>query len=659
MIGKQIDYSTATTSEHSKLLKAILSRVRMSESSVSDHHDRWRRTEQYYMMYKRKTKKDLEAGNKKAEGEGDFESYVMPYSYAQLLTAHTYMVNVFLNRSPVFPVESNNGDGAEKELTMESLLQYQVRSGKMEPQLLVWLLDPLRYGVGFLGNYWAEDMIPLTEYVDEEVITDGVPTGEVEQVLKRSLVPGYQGNKTFNILPYDILPDPRVSFSSLQDGEFFGRKLKLSYGDYKRRLSAGWYFNDEEVGKSGYFGSATEDDQRSIFTQSKDEGANTEAPDGTVIGNADAIEMYVDLVPSQWGLGDSDYPEKWVFTVLNKKLIIGCSPLGLLHNRFPFHVLESEVDGYKQESRGLLEIAAPMNDVMTWLFNSHMYNKRQVMNNQFVVDPSRIMVRDMQSKTPGKLIRAKATAYGQDVRSAIMQLPVSDVTGQNYQDLQVVNSQMQETLGINGDVAGNSSQSSRRSATEFRGTTGFSANRLANMAYHFSVTGFRSLGNCLISSSQQMYSVEMKVKVAGDNVKGAQSITVSPEDIAGEFDISAIDGNMPLDRMAQAQFWMQVLQMTGTDPELQMQYRRRDIFSYMSKLAGLKNIDKFKIDLVSDEEIVAMVKQGLLQGAGNGGQQQPGVQDPGGQTGIPTAGAEGTQGAGGMPGLAQLLQGGG
>lgn len=646
MAGLKIEYDLANNSLHSKIIKALQERIVLSETRVSSHYDRWRKAEKYYMLYKEVKKSGENNG-----GE-DFESVVVPYSYANLLTAHTYMVNVFLNRTPVFQMEGSNGEGVQKELSLESLIHYQLRTGEMEPELFIWLLDVLRYGVGVIGNYWHEELIPLTEFVDEPEEIDGVLTGDLVQVRKNRLVKGYEGNKTFNVSPYDMLPDPRVPFIKLQEGEFFGRKFKMSWADYKRGLSSELYFNEEKA--KGSFGMATDDSNRLSIMNDSQVGGDAKTPAGNTVGLADAIEITVELIPAEWDLGKSEYPEKWVFTLLDKKVIIGSQPLGYLHNKFPFHVLENEADGYKQASRGMLEVAGPMNDIMTWLFDSHMYNKRQVMNNQFVVDPSMVVMKDLQSRTPGKMVRLKPTAYGQDARKAITQLPVTDVTNQNYNDLQVVNSQMQQMLGINNDVAGMSAPSSRRSATEFRGTTSFAANRLANQAYYFSITGFRSLGQCLVSSTQQMYTVDMKVKVAGDNIKGAESITVSPEDIAGKFDISAIDGTIPLDRMAQAQFWMQALQTINMDPELSMQYRKADIFSYMARLAGLKGIDKFKYNIVSDEELIAMIKQRTLVEAGNG-TGQTGGGDVAGATGIETSGTQAAPSSAGLPGLEAIL----
>jgi hypothetical protein len=330
--------------------------------------------------------------------------------------------------------------------------------------------------------------------------------------------------------------------------------------------------------------------------------------------------MYVRLVPKDWGLGESDYPEIWVFMVANNKVIIYAEPANTLEDKFPIHAQECEVDGYMNKSRGILEVAAPMNDILTWLFDSHMYNKRQVMNNQFVGDPSAIVMKDVERKDPGKFIRLRPTAYGRDVRSIISQLPVTDVTMQNLQDVQIVERNMQRIVGINDDVAGQSAPSSRRSATEFRGTSSFASNRLANLAYSISVGGFRSLAKSLFVSSQQLYDIPMKVKVAGDNIKGMQSITVNPEDIAGQFDVVPVDGTLPIDRMGQAQFWMQIMSMVATNPMLAAEYRLGDIFSYTARLAGLKGIDKMKMRVLNDDQILALL---LAQQQGGGANVQP------------------------------------
>lgn len=606
---------------HAKIIAALKERIRLGEEFASDNYDRWQKAERYYQMYKIPNKKDGNALLKWNAGDTDFKSVVMPYSYAQLMTAHAYLVNVFLNRDPIFQADSLNGDGADRELALESLLQYQVKGGEMEPRLMVWFMDILRYGVGFIGNFWTDEVFRQTVFVDEEEVIDGVPTGNMKEVRTTRVIEGYKGNKLFNVLPYDALPDPRVAICNANEGEFFGRKISMGIMELKKNARRGDFFNIKEAEE----GVATGPGDRYQRDQSMGETAyknkdSTRTPQGKRVGDIDVVEMYVRLVPKDWGLGESDYPEIWVFMVANNKVIIYAEPANTLEDKFPIHAQECEVDGYMNKSRGILEVAAPMNDILTWLFDSHMYNKRQVMNNQFVGDPSAIVMKDVERKDPGKFIRLRPTAYGRDVRSIISQLPVTDVTMQNLQDVQVVERNMQRIVGINDDVAGQSAPSSRRSATEFRGTSNFASNRLANLAYSISVGGFRSLSKSLFVSSQQLYDIPMKVKVAGDNIKGLQSITVNPEDIAGQFDVVPVDGTLPIDRMGQAQFWMQIMSMVATNPMLAAEYRLGDIFSYTARLAGLKGIDKMKMRVLNDDQILALL---LAQQQGGGSNVQP------------------------------------
>jgi hypothetical protein len=49
------------------------------------------------------------------------------------------------------------------------------------------------------------------------------------------------------------------------------------------------------------------------------------------------------------GRGEEKFPQKWCFTITEDfGLIIGASPLGYMHAKFPFEILEAEVEGYSQ-----------------------------------------------------------------------------------------------------------------------------------------------------------------------------------------------------------------------------------------------------------------------------------------------------------------------
>lgn len=646
----EIPYGKEKSSKHGKILSAIIDRVTLSETEMSNNFDRYREAEKKYLLYKKKTPQDKEADARRKAGEDGLTTIVVPASYALLLTAHTYWCSVFLQRAPIFQYDGRHGEGQNKTRAMESMIQYQVRVGKMVPAFYVWLLDVGRYGIGVLGNFWAEDFIVQNEIAEVEIQEAGVGTGEFKKAFQRKKVPGYKGNKVFNILPYDFLPDPRVAISKLQDGEFCGRKTNISWNELMKGKANEKYFNTDAV--KGMYASTDSTNQRFMADSGMqpDVTPMTLTPKGGKQNFVDIIEMTIELIPKDWGLGESDYPEKWVFTVAGRKIIIGAQPLGMLHDKFPFHVLEAEVDGYKQASRSILEVSDPLNDVLSWLFNSHMHNKRAMLNDKLIYDPSRVVVKDINDPRPGGRIRLKPSAYGTDARTAVHQLNTHDSTMQNLQDTGVVSGLMQRMLGISDDLAGQASPSSRRSATEFKGTTGFSANRLQNMANFFSVTGWDSLSECLVKSTQQLYDGEMTVKVAGDTVAGVDNVTVTPEDIAGFFDFIPADGTLPVDRMEQAQFLQQAIVNAIQIPGLATQYRLGDMFEEASRLAGIKNIGKFKVEVVDDAVVAQMIDAEKLRPAVGGATQggtggQPG---PAGDTfsqlaatGASTAGATG------------------
>ena len=51
-------------------------------------------------------------------------------------------------------------------------------------------------------------------------------------------------------------------------------------------------------------------------------------------------EFYVELVPNEWGLGKIGFPQKWCFTITEDlDLIVGATPLGYAHCKFPIDVL--------------------------------------------------------------------------------------------------------------------------------------------------------------------------------------------------------------------------------------------------------------------------------------------------------------------------------
>jgi len=331
------------------------------------------------------------------------------------------------------------------------------------------------------------------------------------------------------------------------------------------------------------------------------------------MNSVELLEMYVELIPRDWRLGESTYPEKWVFVIATDKVVIGAQPLGDYHNKFPFYLLEYEPDGHAMFKRSLLEIVGPMTDVITWLINTHFYNTRKSLNDMFVVDPTKIVLKDLKDPSPGKIIRLKEEMYGQDVRNAIWQFPVSNVTGQHLQDTQILSSLIQRVSGVNDSIMGLLDQGGRKTATEVRTSSTFGINRLKTVAEWFSATGFGDMAQTLLQTTQQHYSGREKLRLAGDFFlhPGAQrQLEVSPGDIQGFFDFSPVDGTLPVDRFAQVSMWGNLMQQMAQSPQVLAQYDLGRIFAWIAQLGGLKNIHRFKIEVQEPEQLLLDQQRG-------------------------------------------------
>jgi hypothetical protein len=344
--------------------------------------------------------------------------------------------------------------------------------------------------------------------------------------------------------------------------------------------------------------------------------------------------MYIELIPREWGLGEGTYPERWAFVTANDSVIIAAQPVGYYHNKFPFSILEGEIEGYALFKRSMLETIGPMTDVMTWLFNTHFYNVRKALNDMFIVDPSKVVMKDLLDPSPGKIIRLKEEMYGQDVRTALTQFAVQDVTQTHMQDAAAVSSLIQRVSGVNDNIMGMVNAGGRKTATEVRTSSTFGINRLKTLTEWFSATGWTDLSQILLQSTQQMMKEPMVVRIAGDVLQypGAARMAkpVNPQDIAGFYDFIPIDGTLPVDRFAQVSLWSQMLSQMAQAPQVLVQYDLGKIFAFVAQLAGLKNINQFRIDVQSPEALqqqeaagnVVPIRGGQGGGsAGNGGQR--------------------------------------
>lgn len=609
------------TKKYNKVRDAVLSRFRMSQRQMSETHSRLRKAEERHQLYVPLNEKETAAKTRnEQQGEQNYTTLVVPYSYAMVMSAHTYLSTVFLSRSPIFQYSGRHGESESQTQALESLIGYQTMVGGHLVPLYIWLLDPLKYSYGVIGTYWDDEVIHKPRYEMQQKTIAGIPVGPKKRVKVTEKVKGYSGSRLFNVRPWDFFPDTRVPLNQFQTGEFCGRVTEVNWNHMVRRQSQGLYFNLDELGNGRQ--SPTGDGREKGF----EPGEGIKLPDtqdsmlehGEKISNRGyytLLEVIVDLIPQDWELGEQTYPEKWVFTVVNPEgegVIVGAQPLDESHGKFPFFIQEHEIEGYNLTNRSMYDILGPLQKTMSWLVNTHFYNIRKVLNDSLVFDPSRITAKDLLTPGPGKLIRAKPAGYGSDLRTSVHQLQVRDVTQQHLNDTRLISEYMQRAVGVTDNIMGLLAMGGRRTATEVRQANSLGINRLKTQAEWFSASGWQPLSQVLVQMTQQHFEEERSFRILGDLMPEGQPrfMKVSPKDIAGFYDFIPVDGNMPIDRFAQVSLWTQLLGQMRQFPQLAQAYDLAGIFGWISQLAGLRNANKFRIQVRPDQQVASQAAAG-------------------------------------------------
>jgi hypothetical protein len=634
-ITRKIDHGSDKARQ---ILNEVRARIRMSQTRLGGKHDKWRQAEETTLAYMPEREVDRLRRNDRENGLPQYTTIQLPYTSAVLLSAHTYLTSVFFGRDPVFQYTGRHGEGQQKVMAMEALIEHQRLMAGWLPPLYTWLYDAGKYGVGVLGTYWEERIEAVTTITEtEELDILNRPTGKKTKTQETKPITTYTGNKVYNIQPWDFLFDVRVTLRDFQKGEYCAVPFALSWNECKRKEFQGYFINLDKV-QSSKSGENYGDNQLSTELDRPEATGGSDTA-GTATGYytsgkprmVKGYECHIEIIPEEWGLGSSPYPEKWVFSCTQDfSVLLGAAPLGALHCSFPFSVLPLEMEGYGLVTRGMPEQLEPIQNTLDWLINSHFYNVRATLNNNFVVDPSRVVMKDVLNPAPGRIMRLKPSAYGTDPRMAVHQLVTQDVTQNNLRDLQIMQGFGEKALGVNDQLMGAMNTGGRKTATEIRTSTSFGVNRMKTIAEWFSAVGFDSLSMMTVKNSQQYYSGEMKMKIAGSMVQqaGVDFVNVTPDEIAGNFMYVPVDGTLPVDRYAQANLWRELMAQMRNFPQIMMQYDVAKIFDWVAQISGLKNIGQFRVQLGSPEALQQQAMMGNVVPMGGPGAKPAGPGGP-------------------------------
>ncbi len=586
---------------HKSVLDYLTDRLRFSEQEMENFYSRWSANEirmQAYISHP-KWEDDLRAESDVGKIP-NVVRIVVPFGYAALSTITTFMIHTFTGRRPMFQVGSYSDEGVDPARNMEELLQYNADRTRLVKYLWQFFNDIGIYGVGILKTDW--------------LIEEKLRTTRQGGVITRELQTVYEGNDVVSVDPFMFFPDPRVPMSEVnRRGEFAFWRAFESILFVKDREAEGDYKFTDKI-NAGLPGNERTDGSRSSRSALA-RGRAIPALD-TVRGHAggkakDFVQLdqgVVRIIPRDLKLSDSDRMELWIFTIANKNRIVQAEKYDEDHGMIPLAIAEPYGFGYGFGQPGPADFISPIQDMTSWLMNSHIENVRMTLNTTLVVDPSRIVMKDLERAGPGKRIRLKPNALGSDVREAIHQLQIVDATQGHLRDAELMMKLGELILGISSTATGRVNAGGRKTATEIRQAGEGAVSRMAAVSTVTSAQAIVDMTEQMTMNIQQHLSPEFKIKILGSQ---GERIELAASNVEGQFMFPLHDGALPLDRVALAQVWQQIVQAMLGDEALRQSYDVGKAFEHAAELAGAKNIESFRL------------KQGPVQSPAEVGVQSP------------------------------------
>ena len=604
---------------HKALLKHCKNLTDMSRKKMKEKYGTWRTANDTYRGLRPADRDDV-----KANERGEPVKMVVPLTFAQVQTFVAFCLTLYTQRERMFElvgVEENDHKAAK---IGEALLQRDLVKNCYEQKLYQLLLDVARFGIGIMKTSWREE-VSMTSVEKEGVMSEtgimGMPMMEEQRTVTS------QGNVIDNISPFRFYPDVRLPLSRFQEGEFVSSEevqTMVTLRQLEREGEVAGLKWVEPYAKNKLIFETLErqmepENEGSMLADAMTESEDTE---GTVV----VTECQVKLVPSKFKIngepmGPETYPVPWIVWYVNGERVIKAEPMDMKHNKFSYAIAEFTPDVHCLLNDGLAETIDNLQNVITWLINSHITSVRKTIQNWLVGDPTAIEMSDITERRP--FIRLKPEYALQGVDKFIKQLDVRDVTGTHMADSQALQSLVQIVSGINDNALGQF-HTGRRSATEARNVNSATASRLKMHALLIFRMCLEQLARQMLANHQQYLTAETYIKVAGANADPAaftNFIKVTQDDLVGDYDFEVFDGTLPSERYERAaaleEFLVTMMKSPQMTPVIGFDPVR--LVKEWMELRGIRNPERFLMDAYRQQELASQVNAmyGPQQNIGN------------------------------------------
>lgn len=611
---KPIDLLVPGSEHHTYVLNYLNDQIKTSEDAMSKFYPRWQIAERKMQAYLSLPNYEQMLRDMNNSSKPPAPAIIMfPYKFAVVSTVVTYGMKVFCSKQPFINLGADSKEQADLVRYAETMLQRHLEATKIIARIWQLLLDGEVYGVGIMRCIWRTKygnrrvLRPLAD--SEKLMLAGQPDAQTKLArdVERRVI--WAGNEITNIDPFMFLPDPNVPMSEVSEkGEYVYWREFVGKHILMRAQAEGLLKYVDRVQENTENGPNTK--WSNLSHRSALSGGDShagESPRNSRYGQSNVYQMdqgSVEIIPAELGLGPETAPQKWLFTILNGTTIVQAEPLDYDHGRHPVEVSEPYSLGYGFGQPALGDYIGPVQDILSWFIDSHIYNIRAALNNQWVYDPSKIDEKSLKYPQPGKHIRLKPLAYGTDVRTAIQQVPVTDVTRGHMSDLSTFIRIGDMVSAVNDSTRGVQPAGGRRTAAETRIVGESAFGRLGAHMQLISQQSLTRIAEQCILNIQQFQDISIWTKVIGQEAMAK----IGQRLLTSDFTYPVHDGTLPLDKAANFDLWKEILFGMAKSQILQRTHSFPRVFEHVCQIGGAANISSFR--LVGDAQMDQMVQMG-------------------------------------------------
>lgn len=568
-------------------------------------------------------------------GAVNMTSTTPPVVVSQVDSMVSYLAEVFLSGTPMFPVVSSPADKKDAE-ALETLMDDHAILGGYARQLLMFIRDGVKYNLSALEVDWTS----IEQYsILDELLQPGTKKAKKDNKSfnKVKRIDPYNAVWDHNVAPGDIAAEGDyagyiqiVSRTKLKrmlnrlanDGKAINIKEALATNPFTTPEGLGYYRMQPQV--SNYV--STRKPISGMNWMAYLTGTDSNSQQYREAGNFEIFTLYARIIPADFKLRTPapKTPQIWKLVFINNAVLVQAERVISAYDMLPVLFGQPLEDGLGYQTQSIAEGNIPFQQAATTLFNIRFNAARRSVSDRALYDPLLINPADVNAPVAAAKIpvRTNTLDTGKTIRDAYHPIPFDGRgTELAMQDGMQIVSFGKELSGLNNATQGQF-QKGNKSVQEWNDTMGNADARLRLPALTLEYQVFMPLKEMLkLNIFQYGEDSEVVSQKTGNTIK-VDLVSLRSKVLA--FRIA--DGYTPKSKLAGTESLASLMQMLTQSQPLQQAYGAAlpSMFAHLAQLMGVRGLEEYTPS--APQQIQNVQQQNMAQAAPDLAMQQQAMQ---------------------------------